>query len=788
MTADVTVEVAAGTTNAIDTLNGAYTLTKTGGGVLEIHFAANANIGVVVEEGAVRFSNPRPDDLFADSSIHLDATDFSSMEIETVGGTNFVSMWRDTDGRNRWATNCTTSSGNRTNPENRRAFLKVDGPARRPVVNFGGLLKKSGTYSAEALALAYGAAMTLNQRIDMVEGFSVFSDTEDYKKWNSLGVSVLGMPLMGSETQVGWTRGTVTANGTTVWSQDGGEQNKYLPQKAGLTNIICDLTIINSIQPKWTNMSPGFHLGNIIPAIPLPVTHLAAANYLYGGQKIGEYVLFERELSWDERNRVSHYLKTKWFPTKLKFVQIREGAKFVVDDDITLEPGYYLDETPAVFSAGRGETVIDPLAGDNCLVRLDASATNLMEIVRENGTNFVARWYDAYGRDICAATNMLSGKWGQRSNPEKRMPYLSDGPAGTDLPSVDFGSPLITIQGNKTTELQGEAKGYGASMRFASNMSVGEFVAVVEDNDEITNQVPNKIAVSYIACEMGNSSDPYYIGSNQGRRGNTTSNGKNAPLFGGVSGNNFGGSGRYYLDNASCANTATPPLGRFYMLDASPTAPQAFNSIARYSRTDSVNVTDNYGGMRFAELLLFKARLPERERDRVNRVLRAKWFGEEYVKTTHNYAKLKVPLDGMMTIAHDPAVVSEALSIGGRLTVPEGVATPNVAVTSVKAEISGALTLTGAAELSFAECGGEMTALKASSLSLSQTGVVRLSVTNPKALRGKRVVLVECPAVSGSLADWSVVAPDYDYGVLLSVSPEGVVAEFGRPGMIIRFY
>ncbi len=785
MTAATTVEVPAGRTNVIAVLDGAYELTKTGGGVLEIHFVANGNVGVVVEEGAVRFSNPRPDDLFAESSIHLDATDFSSMEIETVNGTNFVSMWRDTDGRNRWATNCTTSSGNRTNPENRRAFLKVDGPARRPVVNFGGLLKKSGTYSAEAQALAYGAAMTLDQRIDMVEGFSVFSDTEDYEKWNSLGISVLGMPLMCSEADGGWTRGGVTANGTTVWSQDGREQNKYLPQKAGLTNIICDLTIINNMQPKWIYIAKGFHLGNIIPAIPLPVTHLAAQNSEYGGQKIGEYVLFERELSWDERNRVSHYLKTKWFPTKLKFVQIREGAKFVVDDDITLEPGYYLDETPAVFSAGRGETVIDPLAGDNCLVRLDASVTNLMEIVQENGTNFVARWYDANGRDVCAATNMLSGKWGQRSNPERRMPYLSAGPSGTGLPSVDFGSPLITIQAKGTTELQGEAKGYGASMRFASNMSVDEFVAVVEDNDEITNQVPNKIAVSYIACESGNNSDPYYIGSNQGRRGSTTSNRKNAPLFQGVSGSNFGAAGRYYLDNASCAYNATPPLGRFYMVDASPTAPQSFNSIARYSRTDSINVTDNYGGMRFAELLLFKARLPERERDRVNRLMRAKWFGDEYVKTAHYYARLRVPVDGMMTVAHDPAVVTEELSIGGTLAVPEGLSAAAIEVTAAGAEIAAPMTLTGVAELSFTQDGNGFNTLKVTSLVLSDAGVVRLSVTDPKALRHRKVKLVDCAAVTGLLDHWRASVTGWIHGAALFLEPDGIYAELLDPGTFI---
>ena len=213
MDAATTVEVPAGRTNVIDVLDGAFVLTKTGGGTLEIHYVKNTGAIVDVAEGTVRISNPRPDDLFNEASIHLDATDFSSMLVETVSGTNFVKMWRDTDGRNHWATNCTTAGGNRTNPENRLAILKVDGAVRRPFVNFGALLKKSGTYSAEAQALAYGAAMTLDTRVDMVEGFTVFSDTEDYDVWNSLGVSVNGMTLMSNESS-GWTRGTVTASVT----------------------------------------------------------------------------------------------------------------------------------------------------------------------------------------------------------------------------------------------------------------------------------------------------------------------------------------------------------------------------------------------------------------------------------------------------------------------------------------------------------------------------------------------------------------------------------------------
>ena len=73
MTAATTVEVPAGRTNVIEELSGAYALTKTGGGTLEIRYVKTATASVVVSEGLVRFANPRPDDLFARAYFHVDA-------------------------------------------------------------------------------------------------------------------------------------------------------------------------------------------------------------------------------------------------------------------------------------------------------------------------------------------------------------------------------------------------------------------------------------------------------------------------------------------------------------------------------------------------------------------------------------------------------------------------------------------------------------------------------------------------------------------------------------------
>ena len=109
----------------------------------------------------------------------------------------------------------------------------------------------------------------------------------------------------------------------------------------------------------------------------------------------------------------------------------------------------------------------------------------------------------------------------------------------------------------------------------------------------------------------------------------------------------------------------------------------------------------------------------------------------------------------------------------------------NIDVTSLDAEIKGALALSGAPGLSFAQCDGGMTALKAGSLTLPASGVVRLSVSNPKAVRGLKARLIGCETVSGSVAGWSVDAPGYAPGVILSVESDGLYAEFRRLGSIM---
>ena len=119
-------------------------------------------------------------------------------------GTNFVSIWRDRDGRDLYATNCMTVWKCRTNPANRHPFLETDAQNGLPVMNFGSLLTSHNTNDVGA-ALGYGAAMKFSvSNLRFLNGFTVFADTDDYDVWPTMPEiswkSMAGQSLFASES------------------------------------------------------------------------------------------------------------------------------------------------------------------------------------------------------------------------------------------------------------------------------------------------------------------------------------------------------------------------------------------------------------------------------------------------------------------------------------------------------------------------------------------------------------------------------------------------------------
>ena len=341
LTGDWTVGVVAGKTVVCrDFSGGAYTLTKTGSGVLELNRIVGAKAKLVVAEGelGVNLVNPRPDGPFAKAYFHVDAADVSSMTVETENGTNFVTRWNDADGRaDRYATPCLTVWNCRTDPAKRRPFLTPAAQNGLPAVNFGSLLTKYNTNEV-GRALGYGAAMDFDRTSpDVAEAFVIASDGDDALDWASVpGIgwgSMHGMSYLSHETAFRCVRRAYTSK-TSACGILHDSSNNYSFRYG---QVWLDGTLLTG-HPKFTSPSMGFHLLRFVPDVSRGATSLNSfgaemisskngGDRSYGGTKIAEYAIFTNALDDAEATAVDRYLQAKWFPQRLTSLRMADGTR-----------------------------------------------------------------------------------------------------------------------------------------------------------------------------------------------------------------------------------------------------------------------------------------------------------------------------------------------------------------------------------------------------------------------------------------------------------------------------
>ena len=802
MTANTTVDVPAGTTNVIDTLGGAYTLTKTGGGALEIRYSKSASAKVIVSEGLVRFANPRPDELFARAYFHVDASDLSSMTIETVNGTNFVTRWNDTDGRTaRYATHCTTVWNCRKNPENRKPFLRMNFQNGLPVMDFGSLLTKYNTNEV-GQALGYGAAMTFDRTTPYIkEGFNVFSDTPDYDEWPnvpSFKTAMSGMSIFSHETEYRFTRhdysgATIDYSDKSVCLgliNDNSNNNSYF---ANGRSIWLDGSVLTD-HPKWTRPSMGFHILRIHPTADGYTTfnnfaaeYSSSSDRSYGGQRIAEYVLFTNKtetgasaMTDDEAAMINRYLRVKWFPRTIASVTVANGASLEVDKSANLTIASFRDEgavdlslTCATNSCDRG------LSGIGAFLHLDASATNTMTIVSEGGTNFVTRWNDVDGGSKYVNAETCTGSFGQRTEPAKRRPFLNLEKCPTGLPVVDLGSAIYVGYTNS----EGVAIGYGGAFTLPSRTegnacATREYLSVISDTEDLKTAPTGKEGPAYLAFYSGNT----YNGQNVGRRGTTVS-GKNPALLR-KSDNTACVNGVIVVNGESKTYAYNPPDG-LNVINLRPTSAVTCNVIGRSLRKNTAGqVADTYGGQRIAEYMVFTSVLADDKRQRIYGALRNKWFGDAPT-TTNCYNRLSLGDAASMTVKYEAVSVTNKLALSGTLSAPIARAA-NIDVTGPNATISAPLTIPDGAALSFSRgADGSWTSLSVSSLAAEGSVSVSLSAESWRRIGGTSALLVAADTPISSIENWSIVGVPESAGASLALRDGCVWVDFADQGMFI---
>ena len=792
LTEDTEVTVEEGQALVYESLGGtaAFTLTKKGAGLLEIRRVTNAKAKVVIAEGEVRFANPRPDDVFAKAYFHVDATDTSSMTIETVNGTNFVTRWNDADGRAQYASHCTTVWNCRTDPDTRKPYLTENGQNGLPVMDFGSLLTKYNTNEL-GQALGYGAAMKFNQTTpEIYDAFTVAADSDDVAEWpkrTDINLdSMCGQSYFSHETSYTCVRrayylADISKGGPGLLADN--SQNN--PWNNG--NIWFDGTLVSG-HPKWVYPKPGFHFVHMKPTgetlTSFAAEYIGSSNRSYGGTKIAEYVIFTNVLDEADSEQLNRYLGGRWLPQTLASVCVQSGARLTVDEsNLRLTIVDYIQQDGADVNVSEGQSVTFDTIGDlDVVAHFDASVLSSLVTNEVNGTNFISRWKSLNDPEGLFATNY----WGHlysggipafRPDPENRLPYLAVGASQTGLSAVDFGSYL------SSADVDG-SEGYGAAFQWSkytakADKEMAEFFTVAADDEQ-----------------RGTKTKPVGVGSYVGSVSTEGAGirGKNGQLFHDVS----AGDVRtlttkaqfIYLDNdlGSTTNDYTRiPSPGFHVVNAVPGYKINMSAFAHGHRTSAAGTTANgYGGMKIGEFIALNTAIADgSHRDLVNRHLMHKWLGAP--RGVRTYRSVEIPKEAALEVVYEDVVVAN-LTLGGTLKA-EKITASNLKVTATDTAIVGTFVLGESPAFSFAQIGetAAVTSLSVGTLDLGAApGKITVSVANAKALRGQKAKLIGFESVVGTLDGWTVES-NYDVGVSVALEADGLYATFGKPGMMLIF-
>ena len=597
---------AAGETLTVGALEGGHAaatppgIDKTGGGALAVDDMAEYDGDVRLKSGTLTFNRrATPASLPGRRLMHFDASDAASLTTVIENGTNFVTAWKG-DAESVYKGDqlyLTPASGCA------RAFVREDAfGAGKPALDLGPFGAASGAFSftteGSTTARSFSGIYTIVAVVGAQEGGghlanNYFNRSSSTPKYNT---SLVVTSKQGSYFYL--TEGACFIDGV----------------KCDMANGYPD---------------PGYHVVALqVPGFNINTIGRKDGTTSYcGGLRLSELAVYNRVLNETELRDASAYLMDKWFgraapgyaPSSaarapdLRTLEIHDpGTAVDVPDGATVRVGE-LNATVPFEKRGGGTLQIPTLrdAGDRIVMKggtvvagcdadpvsqsemapepafhLDASDTNRMDVVEEDGGSYVSYWYDAAMRNYAFQTNMA---W---------RPHLRTDAEGmlNSRPVVDFGEGTTS----------------GRYLNFCRDLNAVRAVYMVIGEMESTSSL------------LGSSRHCPGVGASTGI--NTMyafARVSNGNLFNNYDVNSqvWGGS---IFTNGVAALYSTRPTKDWQIIEVHTTAGAHASALA-CDRVGQLS-SQTRGGQRLAEVLIYTRPLSARERIATRNYLRAKWL------------------------------------------------------------------------------------------------------------------------------------------------------------------
>lgn len=416
-----------------------------------------------------------------------------------------------------------------------------------------------------------------------------------------------------------------------------------------------------------------FHVYSISAGVKLRLDQIVKDRWTgehgAGNAQVGEFILYDRQLSIAERHATEKYLMKKWLGSASHPAETAPEPTFVYDADATVVVDS--DTDGAVSASGGSGVVVKRGAGhvalnmnaladvrsvtveagslthsvasllSEALFRFDATATASFETeVTEVGgavvTNVTA-WADVQGNGLEAtlATNRFL-----KHVPAYPTLQMAQMPDGKRRPTVDFG-PLWK-------DSLGWRPERSAALDFSAKVeTVREAFIVYSDQNEDVNRRRQFFFGAQNLSWCYRSLSP--SGALLDNRWCDSS--LHTPVS------------RIWLDGTLAAtNTLLDAEGAepsFHVINVSPTANVTISGMAAFN--------DDVGGCRISEELAFSRNLTDAERTRVTNYLRRKWLGAD-VQTGLSLDNLSIARSAAFAVPADETLAADAVVLAGEVT------------------------------------------------------------------------------------------------------------------------